>query len=445
MTTPPWFDQNVPNPDQRARYTIQLELMMSRLNNHPKNRARGITVARYPDDGAISDTEFLYARQRLLTKKEHASEVVRELSKTCQDPFFASDVIPGVLTQITLPDSLTTIEALDRLRDTPGDDKEPIAAFDRVVHIASASSCPATEPMKAESDTPVPALEDVIRDPRVVRVVVVDTGIPANPQGHLISLARWDWMDDGNVVGEAEDPDVGHYRGHGLFVAGVIASMARTAQIDVRAYLMACGGRIESDLAVDVYNAFNEKPSPDIISLSAGTSTLSGTTGSAESLFSFKALMKLFAESETLLVCAAGNDQSEGPFEPASLKDFTDYPIAVGALDANGKRAGYSNFGDWVDVYARGSDMVNAFPNGAYHYEEPPRVGKPDLQVTNWMATWSGTSFSTPLVTGIIARRMVAKSQTAKQAWRDLKRIASSKVIQPGDLPTLEPDDAIKP
>jgi len=58
--------------------------------------------------------------------------------------------------------------------------------------------------------------------------------------------------------------------------------------------------------------------------------------------------------------------------------------IAVGAINSNGSRASFSNYGDWVDVCAPGVNVLSTYINGKY-------------------ASFSGTSMACPHVSGVAA------------------------------------------
>jgi hypothetical protein len=85
------------------------------------------------------------------------------------------------------------------------------------------------------------------------------------------------------------------------------------------------------------------------------------------------------------VVAAAGNDGTTAPVYPAA------YPgvVAVGATDASGGRAAFSNYGNYVDVYAPGAAVV--------------APGARSLSGAERMLTESGTSFSSALVAGVAA------------------------------------------
>jgi subtilisin family serine protease len=151
-------------------------------------------------------------------------------------------------------------------------------------------------------------------------------------------------------------------------------------------------------------------------------------------LITFREWLRHLREySGAVCVVAAGNDGSRRPTWPGACSEV----ITVGALGKDWRgRASFSNFGSWVDVYAPGRDLVNAYATGRYKCFFDPYTGR-DRDFYG-MAEWSGTSFSTPVVTGLIAARMSRMGETAREAAAALLDQARDQAI-PGVGPVLLP------
>ena len=200
------------------------------------------------------------------------------------------------------------------------------------------------------------------------------------------------------------------YAGHGTFVAGVIRCLAPATYIEVEGVLTRAGAVYESEITKELNEAMSDQDKPDLISISAGCHTRNNL-----GLLGFEALAAYYnlteGEGAVLVVAAAGNDSTDRPFWPAAY----DWVVSVGALDADMCVSDFSNFGPWVDVYAHGRDLVNAFPTGTYtcHGTAERRRG-PEL---HRLAQWSGTSFATPDRDRAIAAHMSEHSVSARDAF----------------------------
>ncbi len=385
--------------------------------------AVGVSIGIGPDDDRPDEADYFYARGVVLVRDRDVERVRRLLGLegdvppkgTGQDDRRTPERGRGRaagsagLTRVELPAGTDTLRALDGIDRVLG---EGVATPDHVVHVCpKASSCPATEPVPVPATAPLdpgPTTDERLGEG--VRVVVVDTGLIADV------AAKTPWL--AGVTGDEEQQGaVGRYRGHGTFIAGVVRSMAPAAQVDVEGFLWVGGGILESDLVPALKRSLESMP--DIISMSAGATTRHGHPLMSMEVFWERWLRHV---KGTVLVCAAGNDGNRGPFWPAAFP----WSVSVGALDADGSRARYSNFGSWVDVWARGSDVVTAYPDGDYTYEWPADPPRPQPGETatfdTGLASWSGTSFATPLVAGLVAARMSWSGESARDAATGLLR-----------------------
>ncbi len=367
----------------------------------------------------IADFRYLYRRGHVLVRDENVARVIEAVG--------GGQPVEGLqrtgVTLVALPGGRevpSTCDLLDQRLE------EGIATPDHVLYVTggNAGCCPATEPEEPSSDDPVPARSADRSDGKGVSVSVVDTGWYEPAETH----PKTPWLR--GVTGDAElvNPKAIHpYAGHGTFVAGVVRCVAPASEVRVEGFLPRGGAVFESAIFRQLFEALATEP--DIISVSAGTRSRNNLH-----LLSFERLWESYAKplGKTVLVAAAGNDSTSKPFWPAALS----WAVGVGSLDPDGTVSDFSNYGSWVDVFALGRDAVNAYPSGAYTCTEPPDTGT--VRHFDGVARWSGTSFSTPLVSGIIAARMSHTGETARQA-ADVLVARARAARQPGQVAVLEP------
>ncbi|MFD1544007.1 S8/S53 family peptidase [Nonomuraea guangzhouensis] len=316
------------------------------------------------------------------------------------------------------------------------------------VTVSGVNLCPGDEPVPSgEPLRPPIAGRDRGED---AHVTVIDTGLVHDYLDHQW-LAQSSGqpnipMVDGDVTTQAEEVDgdgfIKPYVGHGTFIAGVLRCVAPST--DVRVYNgFPYGGAVEEDqLGLLLLQTLDTHGWPDVLSLSAGT-----RTNDAQALLGLTDFIGELADHpETLLVAAAGNDGETEPFWPAAfaaeaVNATGDVILSVGALREDGLgRACFSNHGDWVTVFAPGERLINAYTSGDYEYDYPHSttcrfhpvvplypgctcvapLSEGDVVKFSGIAQWSGTSFATPFIAGLIAARMSEAGVTSRQAAGDL-------------------------
>ncbi len=251
------------------------------------------------------------------------------------------------------------------------------------------------------------------------RVLVVDTGAlttiadaaaVAPPVRNSAADDAVELLDDCVVAADAEGWDedgngvLDPFAGHGTFIAGLIANLAPGAEITVIDALSSFGDTDDSDIAERLLEMFDlsddgSDPPFDVVSLSFG-----GFCENDDPPIAIQDAIARIQEhyrapgadsadlirERVVFVASAGNSGSCRPTWPASFENV----IAVGALGPDGP-AWFTNWGPWVDACAPGIDVVSCFFDlGA--------LAGPDEHFDGW-ASWSGTSFSAPIVAASIA------------------------------------------
>ena len=386
---------------------------------------------------AIEDFDYFYRKDALLVRAQDAEEAAAELGRIGgrEAREIQHERVSRGLVRLTVPATPTLMpELIGRLDEALG---PGVARPEHKVYVCP-HTCPAREPRRVSAAmAPVPAPDSSQRVPwpgtdgSGVSVRIVDTGLMPNVNPH------YSWLTGVQGTPEPYDLDgngnqvIGPYAGHGTFVAGILRCVAPKASVFIERAFEVAGANYETNVMSLVEDALDQDP--DILVLA-----FTSATHRDQCLHSFDELYerRIRGTKGLVVLAPAGNDGSSRPMWPAAHPGV----IAVGALAANWRdRATFSGFGRWVDVYAPGEDLVNAFPEGNYVTSEPPEPGE-SRQFTG-MAQWSGTSFSTPVVAGLIAARMSQTGQNAQQAWESLHRFAGSQAV-PGVGPVLYPGQA---
>ncbi len=214
-----------------------------------------------------------------------------------------------------------------------------------------------------------------------VTVAIIDTGVSKVPD-----LAQTEFVKGYDFVNDKINADDDN--GHGTHVAGTVAQstnnnygvagIAYEAKIMPLKVLSGAGGGTISDIAEAIRFAADNKA--DVINMSLG--------GGGESQVMKDAIEYAYRKG-VVIIAAAGNENNNSASYPARYARV----IGVGATDAQGERAEFSNYGAGVDIAAPGGG------HGSKIWQETidPETNTPII------SGFQGTSMAAPHVAGVAA------------------------------------------
>jgi len=202
---------------------------------------------------------------------------------------------------------------------------------------------------------------------------------------------------------------------HGTMVAGIIGAESNNntgiSGINWNVKLMpviACNNSGCGDQAITSAVKYAVDNGADIINLSLAGSVFNYTDD-------FNTAIKYAFDRNVLVVVAAGNGDVEGGIgrnlnttkvSPVCNDGNENMVLGVGAINANNQITSWSNYGNCVDVYAPGENIVStAVPAHS--------------TLSGFYDTADGTSFSTPIVSGIAALIKAKYPEIKNTAIRD--------------------------
>ncbi|MGE0312641.1 MAG: S8 family serine peptidase [Lautropia sp.] len=264
--------------------------------------------------------------------------------------------------------------------------------------------------------------------PRNPIVAVLDGGIVADHPDLAAQLVPGhDFVSNLDIAGDGDgadadpdDPSGGAAARastgfHGTHVAGTIAaesfngvgvaSVAPVARVMPVRILGVTGGGSYFDIdqgiryAAGLANVSGRRVQPvDVINLSLGAAGV-GCDATTQALFNE------VRAAGTLVVAASGNESTPGQSAPVGFPANCETVFAVGATDARGARAKYSNTGAQLMVVAPGGDLDmsstgNGAPDGIYSTIATRGGDGSRLPSYGYL---NGTSMAAPHVAGVLA------------------------------------------
>ncbi|MFI6657307.1 S8 family peptidase [Streptomyces sp. NPDC050523] len=236
---------------------------------------------------------------------------------------------------------------------------------------------------------------------RGVTAYVIDTGIRITHKD-FGGRASYGW----DFVGNDRTANDGN--GHGTHVAGTIAGttygVAKQAKVVSVRVLDNNGSGTTAQVIAGIDWVTRHARKPAVANLSLGGSHNAQLDA---------AVRNSIASGVTYAVAAGNDGLPAGLYSPADVKEA----ITVGATDRTDARAGFSNFGPAVDLFAPGVSITSA----SYASD----TGR---------ATFSGTSMATPHATGAAALYLAGhpKATPAQVAKALVKLAVSGKVAGRG-------------
>jgi cerevisin len=238
-----------------------------------------------------------------------------------------------------------------------------------------------------------------------INTYIVDTGIDIS---HPEFQGRASW---GANFADSQNTDCNN---HGTHVSGLVGSFSYGVCTDanlIAVKVLDCeGSGSTSGVIKGIEWSFNshlqqsqndkDKTVKSIISMSLGG-------GYSRALN--KALEVTLRNHHFYVVVAAGNENNDAcDTSPASSKSV----LTVMASDIHDNRAWFSNWGKCANIYAPGVDILSTIPN-------------------NEIASYSGTSMATPIVTGVLNHYLVMYPElNMQQIVNKLSSDSTSNVIK---------------
>lgn len=215
-----------------------------------------------------------------------------------------------------------------------------------------------------------PAAWSVTRGSAAIVIAVIDSGVDrGHPDLSPQLVPGWNFV--------ANSDDTNDIVGHGTAVAGTIAAASNNG-IGIAG--VSWSSRIMPLVVVDSseFASYSNIATAIQYAVDHGARVINISIGGASSSAVLQSAIDYAWSRNVVVFASAMNDSSTVPNYPAACT----HAVAVSATDSNDSLTSFSNYGSWIAISAPGNNILTTSMGGGYGY-------------------WSGTSFSSPIATGV--------------------------------------------
>ncbi|CUT04864.1 S8 family serine peptidase [Candidatus Chrysopegis kryptomonas] len=218
---------------------------------------------------------------------------------------------------------------------------------------------------------------------------IPNNGIDDDGNGYVDDFVGWDFGGKNNFNNDRskQDNDPSEKKPvHGTHVAGIASAVTNNgigvAGAGFKCKIMAVKVSIDDDPNDLIYYGYEGI----VYAVDNGAKVINCSWGSGGGSRFEQEIINYANSKGALVVAAAGNDRSDEFHSPSGYR----YVLSVASVDSNDVKAGYSNYGETVDVTAPGG--VFLVDGGIFN-----------TWYNDTFETLTGTSMASPLVAGIAA------------------------------------------
>lgn len=282
---------------------------------------------------------------------------------------------------------------------------------------------------------------DVTTSNSSIKLAVLDTGIEeSHPDLFGKVTASYNFTNS---------PTVSDLFGHGTHVAGIAAAATNNgsgvAGAGYNTSLL--NGKVLGD---DGSGYYSWVANGIVWAADQGAQVINMSLGGGSPSITLEDAVNYAWSKGSVVVAAAGNSGNSNPQYPGYYQNV----IAVGATDNNDIKAGFSTYGNWVDVAAPGVGIYSTYKGGSYDTLSGTSMATPFAAGTSALIWAKGTCKSNICVREQLEKTADKIGGTGTywtwgriNAYRAVSDIFPTSIPTPTNMPTptLIPVDTVKP